>query len=218
MTEAAIFDMDGLLVDSEPFWRKAEIECFAKVGIALSEDDCRETMGFRLNEVVALWHSRRPWKGASQAEVEADIIETVSRYILEEAAPLPGVLEAIDICRKAGLRTAVASSSPMKLIESVVKRFGLTAKFDCLKSAQHEEFGKPHPAVFISTARALGVKPEACVVFEDSFHGMVAGLAARMKVIAVPAAEDFDRPEFKAARLLLPDLRAFNAGILASVE
>ncbi|MCA1750218.1 MAG: hexitol phosphatase HxpB [Cryomorphaceae bacterium] len=218
MIRAAIFDMDGLLVNSEPFWRKAEMECFAKVGITLSEDDCRETMGFRLNEVVALWYSRQPWQGASLADVEADIIETVSRYILEEAVPLPGVSEAIDICRKAGLKTAVASSSPMKLIESVVKRFDLESQFDCLHSAQHEEFGKPHPAVFIRTARTLGVKPEECVVFEDSFHGMVAGLAARMRVIAVPAAEDFDRPEFKAARLLLPDLRAFNPEILESVD
>lgn len=218
MIRAAIFDMDGLLVDSEPFWRKAEIECFSKVRITLSEDDCRETMGYRLNEVVALWHSRQPWRGASQAEVEADIIETVSRYILEEAAPLPGVSEAIDICRKAGLKTAVASSSPLKLIESVVKRFGLESKFDCLHSAQHEEFGKPHPAVFIRTARALGVKPEECVVFEDSFHGMVAGLAARMRVIAVPSAEDFDRPEMKAAHLLLPDLRAFIPEMLESVD
>jgi len=218
MIRAAIFDMDGLLVNSEPFWRKAEMECFAKVGITLSEDDCRETMGFRLNEVVALWYSRQPWQGASLADVEADIIETVSRYILEEAVPLPGVSEAIDICRKAGLKTAVASSSPMKLIESVVKRFDLESQFDCLHSAQHEEFGKPHPAVFIRTARTLGVKPEECVVFEDSFHGMVAGLAARMRVIAVPAAEDFDRPEFKAARLLLPDLRAFNPEMLESVD
>lgn len=218
MIRAAIFDMDGLLVNSEPFWRKAEMECFAKVGITLSEDDCRETMGFRLNEVVALWYSQQPWQGASLADVEADIIETVSCYILEEAVPLPGVSEAIDICRKAGLKTAVASSSPMKLIESVVKRFDLESQFDCLHSAQHEEFGKPHPAVFIRTARTLGVKPEECVVFEDSFHGMVAGLAARMRVIAVPAAEDFDRPEFKAARLLLPDLRAFNPEMLESVD
>jgi len=215
---AAIFDMDGLLVDSEPFWRKAEIECFAKVGVTLHDDDCRETMGYRLNEVVALWYARRPWHGVSQSAVEADIIETVSRYILQEAAPLPGVLNAIDICRKAGLKTAVASSSPLKLIESVVQRFNLVGKFDLLKSAQDEEFGKPHPAVFISAARKLGVPPDACIVFEDSFHGMVAGLAARMKVIAVPAAEDFDRPEFRAARHLLPDLTAFNAQILASAD
>lgn len=210
MIQAAIFDMDGLLVDSEPFWRKAEMEIFAEVGIHLTENDCRETMGYRLNEVVALWHSRKPWTGKSQAEVESAILDRVSQYILKEASPLPGVMEAIAICRKAGLKTAIASSSAMVLIESVVKKFELQDAFDHLHSAQYEPFGKPHPAVFISTANTLEVAPQNCVVFEDSFHGMVAALAARMKVIAVPAAEDFDKPQYGAAQVLLASLCDFG--------
>jgi sugar-phosphatase len=217
MIEAAIFDMDGLLVDSEPFWRKAEMEAFGEVDIHLSENDCRETMGWRLNEVVALWHSRQPWTGPSQAEVEADILKRVSRYILEQATPLPGVMQAIAICRKAGLKTAIASSSPMQLIDSVVTRFNLKDSFQCLHSAQYESYGKPHPAVFINAAQMLGVPAPRCLVFEDSFHGMIAGLAARMKVIVVPAPEDASNLKYGAAHHKIESLLDFELGMLAQL-
>lgn len=216
MISAVLFDMDGLLVDSEPFWRKAEIECFAKVGVALTEEDCRRTMGWRLNEVVAYWHRNQPWIGTLPNAVEADIIETVSRYILQEAEPLPGVARAIEICREAGLKTAVASSSPMKLIESVVERFGLRDAFDALHSAQYEAYGKPHPAVFLTAADMLGTIPTECLVFEDSFHGVVAGLAARMTVVAVPAVEDRHSPRFGAAHAVLHSLEDFSLADFAN--
>jgi len=215
MISAAIFDMDGLLVDSEPFWRKAEIACFAKVGVHLTESDCRDTMGWRLNEVVEYWYKKRPWQSLTPEAMEMDIIETVSHYILTEAEPMPGVAHAIQQCREAGLRTAIASSSPMKLIESVVDRFELRESFDALHSAQYEAFGKPHPAVFLSAARLLKCTPPSCLVFEDSFYGMVAGLAARMKVIAVPAAEESDSPQFGAAHALLGSLEEFNTGLIS---
>lgn len=217
MIRAVLFDMDGLLVDSEPFWRKAEKEAFAQVGIILTDRDCRETMGYRLNEVVALWQKRKPWAGPSASEVEADILRRVSHYILTEAQPLPGVLRTVDICRKAGMKTAVASSSPMQLIESTVQRFGLNEAFDLLHSAQDEPYGKPHPAVFISAARLLGVPAENCLVLEDSFHGTVAGLAAKMKVIAVPAPEDAGRTEFSAAHLQLESLEDFSDELLSKL-
>lgn len=210
MIKAAIFDMDGLLIDSEPFWRKAEIESFKEVGIHLTENDCRETMGYRLNEVVALWYSRKPWVGASVQEVEDSILKRVSEYIESEGEPMQGALEAIEICRKAGLKTAIASSSSMSLINSVVKRFNLQNSFDCIHSAENEEFGKPHPAVFISTAKKLGVEPNECTVFEDSFHGIIAALAAKMKAIAVPDFENYNSHNFDIAHLKIKSLKEFD--------
>ncbi len=214
MIRAAIFDMDGLLIDSEPFWRKAEIDIFGSVGIHLTENDCRSTMGFRLNEVVALWtglHANRPNADAvSPAEIETQIIERITRYILEEAKPMPGVHEAIAICRKAGLKLAIASSSPLKLIESVVDRFGLKNTFDLIHSAEFESHGKPHPAVFLHTADKLGVAPKDCLVLEDAFHGIVAALAARMKVIAIPDPENLHNPRYQAADRILPSLLDFT--------
>jgi len=200
MIEAVIFDMDGLLIDSEPFWRRAEISVFKTVGIELSEGDCRETMGYRLNEVVDLWYSRKPWMGKSTQQVEEQILAHVQNLIEMEGVPLKGVMKSIELCKELKLKTAIASSSAMRLIKATVKRLGLEDTFDILHSAEHEEFGKPHPAVFIHTAQKLGVRPENCLVFEDSFHGMVAGLAAKMKVIAVPEKKE---ERFKAAHATL---------------
>jgi sugar-phosphatase len=210
MIKAVIFDMDGLLVDSEPFWRKAEIEAFSEVGIFLTENDCRETMGYRLNEVLDLWYSRTPWIGKSKKDVEDRILSLVSHYILTEAEPLPGVHKAIEICRQAGLKTAIASSSPILLINSVVKKFALQHKFVLLHSAEFEAFGKPHPAVFIHTARELEVAPYDCIVLEDSFHGMIAGLAARMRTIVVPAKDELDHPKWAPAFAVLQSLDNFE--------
>ncbi|MEM9051066.1 MAG: hexitol phosphatase HxpB [Bacteroidota bacterium] len=200
MIEAAIFDMDGLLIDSEPFWRRAEMAVFNTVGINLTEDNCRETMGYRLNEVVDLWHSRFPWEGQSKEQVEAEILNKVKELIESEGEPLTGVIDTIQMCKTLNLKTGVASSSAMTLIETTVDKLRIRNEFDILQSAENEEFGKPHPSIFIKTAQILGVRPENCIVFEDSFHGMVAGLAAKMKVIAVPE-EISDR--FSAAHLTL---------------
>jgi sugar-phosphatase len=203
MIEAAIFDMDGLLIDSEPFWRKAEIMVFGTVGISLTEDDCRETMGYRLNEVVDLWHSRKPWDTKSKEEVENEILLAVKEMIEKEGKPLKGVLETIEMIKDMGLKLAIASSSAMILIEATVKRLGIAEVFEVLHSAQFEKFGKPHPDVFIHTAHKMGVRTENCLVFEDSFHGMVAGLAAKMKVVAVP---EEPSTKFGAAHLVLDHL------------
>lgn len=203
MIEAVIFDMDGLLIDSEPFWRRAEIAVFKTVGIDLSEEDCRETMGYRLNEVVDLWYSREPWTVKSKIQIEDQILAHVQNLIETEGISLNGVMETIALCQELNLKMAIASSSAMPLIKATVKRLGLENRFDVLHSAEHEEFGKPHPAVFIHTAKKLGVRNENCLVFEDSFHGMVAGLAAKMKVIAVPEVSD---KRFGAAHLILDQL------------
>jgi len=203
MIEAVIFDMDGLLIDSEAFWRKAEIAVFKTVGIDLSEDDCRETMGYRLNEVVELWHSRHPWSEKSKEQVEEEILSYVQNLIETEGVPLEGVMETIALCDTLSLKTAIASSSAMRLIKATVSRLGLIDRFNVLHSAENEELGKPHPAVFIHSAKKLGVRNENCLVFEDSFHGMIAGLAAKMKVIAVPETQE---ERFKAAHLSLNDL------------
>jgi sugar-phosphatase len=207
LTKAVIFDMDGLLVDSEPFWRKAEIEAFGEVGIPLTDADCRETMGFRLNEVVNLWYQRQPWNGANPLEtLEKRILDLVTNYILTEANPMPGVDQAITLCRNGGYKMAIASSSPMQLIQAVVDRFELQNTFELLHSAQFETHGKPHPAVFISTADKLNVRVQDCTVLEDSFHGVVAALAAKMKTIAIPDHGSLDDKRFRAAHHVLPSL------------
>lgn len=206
--------MDGLIIDTESFWPLAEIEAFGEVGIKLTEEDCKQTMGFRLNEVVDLWYERAPWSSKTKLEVENHILDLVIDFVKKEGQALPGVLDAISLCKKRGYKMAIASSSPMVLIDNVVDKLGIRSDFDILHSAQNEPFGKPHPAVFISAANLLDVSVSQCVVFEDSFHGVVAGLAAKMRVIAVPDPASFNNPKFQAAHHVIPSLIALDENML----
>lgn len=214
MKHAAIFDMDGLLIDSEPLWRKAEIQSFKKVGLTLSEDDCRKTMGYRLNEVVDYWFALQPWEGVSKEQLEEDILNEVIALIRAEGKPMPGVYQALDLFENAGFKIALASSSAMRLIEEVLLALNLSHRFEVVKSAQYEPYGKPHPQVFISTANELGVLPENCVVLEDSFHGVIAGKAAKMKVIAIPEQSALHQLRFHAAERVESSLENLNDQII----
>lgn len=211
---AAIFDLDGLLVDSEPLWRRAEIEHFATVGLHLTDAECEETTGLRIDEVVALRHRQRPWEAPSVEEITARIVERMVSLLGEHAPAKPGGAHAVDVCARAGLRLAVASSSPLRLIEAALAGLGLRERFELVVSAEREPYGKPHPAVFLRTAEQLGIAPAACVVLEDSLHGLVAAKAARMSCVAVPERPD---PRFVLADLVLPSLEALDAPSLARI-
>jgi HAD superfamily hydrolase (TIGR01509 family) len=212
--KALIFDMDGVLVDSEPLWRLAEREVFAGVGIDLDDADCERTMGMRTDEVVRYWYGRSPWKGSSPAAVEARIETKMLELIAERAGAMPGVEHAMTIARDAGLELALASSSPPVLIDAVLRKLGYESAFAVVRSAIDEDFGKPHPAVFLTTARLLGVSPSACAVLEDSLAGVRSARAAGMRVIAVPPAHLFDEPGYDDAALKLRSLEELTAEML----
>jgi sugar-phosphatase len=184
--EAVVFDMDGVLIDSEPLWRGVEREVFAGVGIDLAEEDLFATMGVRIADVVERWHARHPWSEPSKEAIAEEIVEGVVRTIREHGVLLEGAVAVVDRVRALGLRVALASSSPMSLIRAVLSLDGLATRFDAVVSGEDEELGKPDPAVYLSAARALLVSPERCLAVEDSINGVRAAKAAGMVCIAVP--------------------------------
>ncbi|MCB9595510.1 MAG: hexitol phosphatase HxpB [Sandaracinaceae bacterium] len=204
--QAAIFDMDGLLIDSEPLWRAAEIEVFATVGLHLTDAQCEETTGLRIDEVVAVRHAEAPWTDPPQARIVERIVDRLIALVSERGEPLPGVDHALARCRQDGLRLALASSSPMRIIDATLARLGLADTFEVVTSAETERYGKPHPAVFLRCAETLGVPPTACLVFEDSLNGVIAAKAARMRCVAVPEKPD---PRFAIADRVLASLVDF---------
>jgi sugar-phosphatase len=208
--KAAVFDMDGLLIDSEPLWREAEISVFRSVGVPLDEEMCRETVGVRLDEVVRHWYRKFPWRGESVDVVEARIQEEISRLIVNRGKPMPGVRQTIDMLIAAKYELAVASSSPMQLIRAALETFGLIENFSVLHSAEAEEKGKPHPAVYLSAMSRLGVDPSNCVAFEDSAIGVRAAKSAGAWVIAVPDPADIYDPAFGNADVVLSSLTNFS--------
>ncbi|MEI6508107.1 MAG: hexitol phosphatase HxpB [Bacteroidota bacterium] len=204
--KAVIFDMDGLLIDSEPFWKIAEKKVFGELGLNLNDDLLRQVMGFRLSEVVVHWYQYQPWPNPDFKKTENDVLEYVKKIILENAKPLPGVYEVLEKLKSENYKMAVASSSAMSLIEAVVDKLDIRNYFDVLWSAEFEPFGKPHPGIFITTAQKLNVEAKDCIVFEDSINGVISAKAARMKCIAVPEEATFNDKRFAIADVKLKSL------------
>ena len=203
---AAIFDMDGLLVDTEPLWHEAEVEILGPLGVPIAEGDPRRTKGVFVREVARYWHDRFPWRGPSTDEVAALIVDRVIELVDEMGQLLPGVDKALALCRRHGLTLALASSSEHRLIAFVLERFGLASTFAVVHSAEDEPYGKPHPAVFLTAAQRLGVAPGRCIVWEDSPAGVLAAKAARMTCVAVPAHDEHGAPALGIADAVLTSL------------
>lgn len=215
MIQAIIFDMDGLLINSEPFWKAVEIEVFKKVGIELTVEKCLDTVGLRIDEVVTYWHDRQPWDNISKEAIATEIVDKMIEYITNEGEPLPGVYDVIEFFWNKKIPMAIASSSYLRIIEAVVKRLKLKGFFDVIYSAEFEKYGKPNPGTFITTAQKLNVEPTNCLVFEDSFNGVLAGKSARMITVAVP---EFENPKFIIADKILNSLKEWNETVFKQLN
>ena len=187
VVRAVIFDLDGLLVDSEPIWWRVEQSVFAELGVILSDDDCRSTTGLRCDEVVTHWRGERGWEvPVTDDEVVRRILDGMVVALGDDPPLMAGAREAVALAREHADAVAVASSSPLRLIEAVVAGLGLADSFDDLVSAEHEAFGKPHPAVYLRAMARLGVGAAEAVALEDSPNGVRAAVAAGLRCIAVP--------------------------------
>lgn len=212
--QAVIFDMDGLLIDSEPLWREAEIAIFESVGLRLTEELCRETTGMRVDEVVRYWNNRFPWRGPGCELVTEQLLDAAQHLIIEKGSLMEGAREVVAELHSQNTKLAIASSSPMRLIRAVVEKFAIGGYFSVLHSAEHETVGKPDPAVYRTTMSLLGADPDQCLAFEDSLSGVRAAKAAGAMVIAVPAPDDAPDPGFVLADVMLTSLKDFSLDLI----
>ena len=197
--KAVIYDMDGLLVDSEPWWRVAESNIFGKLSVSPTEADFEKMMGNRIQEVITNWYNKHPWPDFSLEKTMNEIVDEVGRLVTENAQLMPGVIESLEYFKEKNIPIALASSSPLRLINRLITFYGIEKYFVIVRSAEFEKRGKPHPDVFLTTAAALNVAPESCLVFEDSYNGVLATKAAGMKCVAVPAPEHHAQERFDVA-------------------
>lgn len=203
--EAVIYDMDGVLIDSEPVWKIAMEEVFLSVGCNLTRKDFELTVGLRLDEVIAFWYQFAPWEGASPEEVLSQIIFRMVELLGKDGKPLAGVVESLQYFKSQGLKIGLATSSYEVLIECVLETLKIKEYFEVTHSAEREKHGKPHPAVYLTTAEMLGVNPLNCLVIEDSINGVIAGKSARMTVVCIPEKTHNPNP-----RLILADYQFEN--------
>jgi mannitol-1-/sugar-/sorbitol-6-/2-deoxyglucose-6-phosphatase len=210
MIEAVIFDMDGVLINSEPLWREAEIEVFKKVGINLTEEMCLETTGLRTDETVAHWYRYQPWDNLTREEVGKEIEEAVCNIVDKKGIPSPGVIEIMEFFNSTGIPKALASSSAPGVIERILGKLSLKEEFKVIYSAVNEEYGKPHPAVYITTAAKMNVIPVKCLAIEDSFAGLLAAKSAKMRTIVIPEEANRESARFSIADVKLESLNDFS--------
>ncbi|MBT1444013.1 hexitol phosphatase HxpB [Shewanella sp. JM162201] len=209
--DAVIFDMDGILIDSEPVWQLAEYEVLAGLGLPIKPEDIHETVGLRIDQVVDYWYRRHPWDNYDNAAVAGRIVDTVVAHILAEGVPMKGVVEALEFCRAKGLKIGLATSSSWAIIDAVLDKLGIRDYFEAMESAEHLAFGKPHPEVYLNCAAKLGIAARHCLAVEDSFNGLIAARAATMQTLAIPPAHEREQARWVIAHVKANDLTALPA-------
>lgn len=197
--EAVIFDMDGVLIDSEPLWKIAMEDVFHEIGFNLTRKDFQKTVGLRIDEVIRFWFDYKQYVGETWEATEQKIVQRMVQLIQENGDPLPGVLDTLEFLKSRKMKIGLATSSYTILIETVLNELGVAATFDYTYSAEHEEFGKPHPAVYLHVANKLNVSPMKCLVIEDSLNGIISGKAARMTVVCIPEKTHHPEPKLMVA-------------------
>lgn len=213
--EAVIFDMDGVLIDSEPLWKIAMEQTFREVGSTLTKQDFQQTVGLRLDEVIHYWYKHEAWQGVGPKEVENRIVHRMVDLIQANGEPLPGVVETLHFLNSLNIKIGLATSSYAILIETVLEVLNLKNSFHVTHSAEHESYGKPHPAVYLHVANQLNVSPLSCLVIEDSLNGIISGKAARMKVVCIPEKSHHPEPKLNLADYHFDSMQAFLTAIKA---
>lgn len=185
---AIIFDMDGVLIDSEPIHQRIERALFAEYGLPVTREEHESYLGTSSWDMFATIAERHPvaW-GAGGCSVSTLVDAERSRYQRAlDAGEVPAIDATIDFARathRAGLRVAIASSAPRRQIDLVVERAGLSPIVTCVRSADDVVHSKPDPEIYRSTAQCLGLEPAECWVVEDAAHGVAAARGAGMRCL-----------------------------------
>lgn len=202
---AIIFDMDGVLLDSEPLHFQATRDMLAEQGITYASAENDNFFGCTDRDVFTTLKARYQLPQTERELAEAWITRVVA-LLPARAIPLAGVPEVLTRLQELGLRLALASSSAPAIIETTLRTLGVDQAFEVRVSGHEVERGKPSPDIFIEAARRLGVEPEDCLVVEDSMNGLRAAVAAGMRCVVVPcpstAHQDFTGAAGRISSLL----------------
>jgi HAD superfamily hydrolase (TIGR01509 family) len=215
--EAVIFDMDGVLVDSEPLYDLATTEFLRRRGVAADPRFYDTLRGLGLLEVWAALADRyRLSQSVEDLAVEAT--RDLDRFFGDRGRlePMPGARELVMELAMAGSALAVASSSPGRRVADLLGRLGLARWFAVVVSGDEVRRGKPDPEIFLTAARRLGLDPEGCAVVEDSERGVAAALDAGMRCVGLDRGQR-GQPDLGRAHLVVPDLRQLTVDRLRAM-
>ncbi|WP_341224426.1 HAD-IA family hydrolase [uncultured Arcticibacterium sp.] len=180
-----IFDMDGIIIDSEPLWKKAEKEVFSSLGVQLTEELCLITERMTTSEVTKFWFEKFPWEGKTLKSTENSVVNRVSELIKKEGKAIKDVKDFIKRIKLAGFKIGLATNSPAILIPVVLEKLELSNYFDVIASSEFELVGKPNPSVYKTALRKLNLDAKECIAIEDSNSGLMAAKRAGLKTVAL---------------------------------
>jgi HAD superfamily hydrolase (TIGR01509 family) len=215
MIKAVIFDMDGVMIDSEPLWEKTEKIMMARKGLIYNPVYREKIVGLGQKESAILLKET-----FSLNENIEDIIDQRISVLLDiyerELSLVSGLTELLDLVSESSIKVSLASSSPIRVINFVLEKFNLIEYFNPVISGDFVEKGKPSPDIYLHTAEIMGLSPSECVVIEDSINGVISAKTAGMYCIAIPD-KRLDPDGFKKADIIMSNLKCVDLQVLTKL-
>ncbi|SEM20080.1 haloacid dehalogenase superfamily, subfamily IA, variant 3 with third motif having DD or ED/beta-phosphoglucomutase family hydrolase [bacterium A37T11] len=206
---AVIFDMDGVIADTNPYHSEAFKQFFDKYHVPYTMAEFADHMYGKHNSYIMKYFFKKDLSPEEIRSLEEEKERLFRKIYALVAKPIDGLMPFIKELRQIGFKTAIATSAPKANLDLIVEKLDLRDKMDSLLSSEDVTKHKPDPEVYLNTASALGVDPGQCVVFEDSFSGVSAGLNAGMKVVGVLTSHN--KEELPPCQLYIKDFREITA-------
>lgn len=186
MVSAAVFDMDGTLINSEPVWQKVIIAKLAEWGHAVSDDAYLATVGMDTLSLCQLFKAKLGITSLTPEQMLHEIHEAVIATIHAEGEWMPGAQRAVQMAKDLGLKVGLATASDREILAAMTERFGFDELFAVKCCADDVPISKPNPALYLLACSQLEVDPKDAIAFEDSITGLLAAKSAQMTCIAIP--------------------------------
>ncbi len=214
--KAVIFDMDGVIIDSEPIHYKANKRIYDKLGIKVSETEYQSFIGLSNTNMWTILKEKHSLNESIEELKELQLKENLTYLIHNQEEPIPGIESFLEVLKKKDLKIALASSSPDEYIKKVLENLNLKDYFEVAISGELFKRGKPYPDIYLHTAKLLGVKPEECVVIEDSQNGVKAAKGAGMITIGFDNVNSGNQ-DLSEADMVVASLEKLSIGLLQNL-
>lgn len=193
---AVIFDLDGVLADSEPWWNQIDAKLLAEHGVSYRGEYHRNVLGVSYRVAVEFYKNAFHIS-ASVEELMRRRGEIASDFFANRVGLFPSAKTTLEQLREMKLHLAVATSSVSASARPFLDRTGIRSLFSAVVTGDEVQRGKPHPDIYLRAAKKLGISPEACLVIEDALAGIAAAKAAKMRVAAIPDTRFVDSREYE---------------------
>ncbi|NHE57797.1 HAD family hydrolase [Cyclobacterium plantarum] len=213
--QAVIFDMDGVICHTNPYHSEAFRVFFGKRGLSPTEEEFAQHMYGKSNKYIFSHFLGRDFEGEEFSALENEKEGLFRQIYASKVETIPGFLPFLDDLKTSGFRTGVATSAPAANLELIMGTLGFGPKMESILASEHVKKHKPDPEVYLTSARNMGMKPENCLVFEDSFSGVSAARNAGMQVIGVLSSHS--KEELPPCNLYIEDFHEVNARIIADL-